>query len=463
MSTDAYLALPDEENIFKPLTRQGSSFYLIAALCLGLIATGVYAYLNQLFNGLGVTGMNQPVTWGVYITNFIFFIGISHAGTLISSILRIAQAEFRRPFTRAAEALTVFSLPFGALSVIVDLGRPGRLLNMIRDPQFLSPLVWDMLAVTTYLTFSSIYFYLALIPDIAECRDRLKGKIPGLQYKLYRMLALGWTGDSKQWRVVNFIMSILCVLLFMVVISVHTNVSFVFVMTLQPGWQSAIIAPYFVVGAIYSGVAFLVVIMATYRKVYKLQALVTDAHFNQLARFLTALVLFWFYFTFIEFLSVWYHNEPVHLILFNLKFYERYAVTFWVMITFCFIIPICVFPFPRMRKLPIMVVTCIIVNIGMWLERWLILIPNLTRPRLPYLLGSYGPSWVEIAITLSFFAAIVLLFLLFSRFFPILTVWELREAKEEEKEMVEEYIKLHPGIVGKLAADKGQEPSVSEI
>jgi molybdopterin-containing oxidoreductase family membrane subunit len=447
MKNEAHLALPDEENIFKPLTQQGSSFFIIGALCLGIIAIGVYAYLNQFFRGLGVTGMNRPVFWGVYITNFVFFIGISHAGTLISSILRIAKAEFRRPFTRAAEALTVFSLPFGALSVIVDLGRPDRLLNVVTDSQFLSPLIWDVICISTYLVFSTIYFYLALIPDIAECRDRLKDKVPSLQYHIYRILALGWRGEQRQWRIVNFLMSILCVFLFMVVISVHTNVSFVFVMTVQPGWQSAIIAPYFVLGAIYSGVAFLVVIMAIYRKVFRLEALVTDDHFNCLARFLTTLCMFWLYFTFVEFLTIWYHNEPSHMSIFDIKFFEQYATTFWIMIICCFFIPIMVFPFPRLRKIPILVSTCIIVNIGMWLERWTILIPNMIRPRLPYVLGSYTPTWVEISITASFFAAIILLFLLFSRFFPILTIWELREAKEEEKEKVEKYLRLHPEVV----------------
>ncbi len=150
---------------------------------------------------------------------------------------------------------------------------------------------------------------------------------------MYRILALRWRGDSKQWRIVNLLMSFLCVFLFMVVISVHTNVSFVFVMTVQPGWQSAIIAPYFVLGAIYSGVAFLVVIMAIYRKVYRLQALVTDEHFHDLARFLTALCIFWFYFTFVEFLTIWYHDEPSHMAVFTIKFFEQYSTTFWIMLT----------------------------------------------------------------------------------------------------------------------------------
>jgi molybdopterin-containing oxidoreductase family membrane subunit len=462
LTKDTHLVLPDEENIFKPLTHQRKSLFLLGALCLGVIIAGFYAYLNQILNGLGITGLNRPVYWGVYITNFVFFIGISHAGTLISSILRIARVEWRRPFTRAAEALTVFSLPFGALSVIVDLGRPDRLLKVISSPQILSPLIWDVACISTYLVFSTLYFYLALIPDISECRDRLEGKIPGIQFHFYRILALGWRGDPKQWRIVNLVMSILCIILFVVVISVHTNVSFVFVMTLQPGWTSAIIAPYFVLGAIYSGTAFLVIIMAIYRKVFRLHAIVTEEHFHNLARFLTVLCVFWFYFTATEFLSIWYHHEPAHMSIFEVKFFGGYSVTFWIMITCCLFIPMMVFPFRRMRKIPILIVTCIIVNIGMWLERWTIIVPNLVRPRLSYELGAYTPSWVEVLITVAFFSAILLLFLLFSRFFPILTIWELREAKEEEKDRTEKYLKLYPWMTKSLTSEKDSEQHNSE-
>ena len=261
-----------EEDVLQPIrTPRGPSFYLIAGSLAAVFAWGLAAWIWQIKNGLAVTGLNRPVFWGVYITNFVFFIGISHAGTLISSILRITNTEWRRPFTRAAEAVTVFSLPFGATCVIVDMGRPDRILHVLMHPHFTSPIIWDIMCISTYLLTSCLYFYLALIPDLAICRDRLTNVWP-LQRRLYRWLALGWTGTQAEWRRLNRLMGILCIFLFVLVVSVHTNVSFVFGMTLKPGWHTAVIGPYFVCGAIFSGVAMVIIIMALVRKLYHLEA-----------------------------------------------------------------------------------------------------------------------------------------------------------------------------------------------
>ncbi|MHC4340140.1 MAG: NrfD/PsrC family molybdoenzyme membrane anchor subunit [Planctomycetota bacterium] len=416
--------------VLSPIVWRRKSF-VVAVVVLSLLAAwGLFAYLTQLVWGLGVTGMNRPVFWGLYIINFVFFIGLSHAGTLISSILRIAKVEWRRPFTRAAEALTIFSLPFGAAAVIVDLGRPERALNVIFHANFTSAILWDVCCIGTYMLTSCIYFYLALVPDIAVCRDRLT-HVPGWLRRVYRILAAGWTGTEREWRRLERTLTMMSVFLFILVISVHTNVSFIFGMTLQPGWHSAVISPYFVVGAIYSGVAAVVIIVAAFRKMFHLERYITRAHFDSMRKFLISLCLFWFYFTFIEFLFTFYGHELPHMAVFDAKFFEEFSIVFWIMICCCFPIPLVLFCLKWTRTVPGLVITCAIVNVGMWMERFTVVIPSLTRPRLPYAEGAYWPTWVEWSITVGMFAGMALLYVLFTKFFPILTLWEVKEGREE--------------------------------
>ena len=260
-----------EASVLKPLKSPPGAGYRLTCYVLSLVVLAALgAWTWQIKNGLTVTGLNTPVFWGIYLVNFVFFIGISHAGTLISSILRITDTGWRRPFTRLAEAITVFSLPFGAVSVIVDMGRPDRLLNVLQYPHFSSAILWDVLCITTYLITSIFYFYMALIPDIAVCRDHLTTVSPA-RSALYRKLALGWTGSEAQHRVLNRILTGMSIFLFALVISVHTNVSFVFGMTTKVGWHTTILSPFFVLGAIYSGIAAVIVFAALFRKVFHLE------------------------------------------------------------------------------------------------------------------------------------------------------------------------------------------------
>ncbi|MFQ5501105.1 MAG: NrfD/PsrC family molybdoenzyme membrane anchor subunit, partial [Phycisphaerae bacterium] len=293
-----------EDNILlQPILHTGPKFYITVAVLLSVIALGVFAYLTQYREGLGVTGLGRPIYWGFYITNFVFFIGISHAGTLISAILRIVGAEWRRTITRSAEVITVMVIMFGVGNILIDLGRPDRMLNVIMFGRLQSPLLWDVCSITVYLTGSTLYLYLPLIPDIAILRDHTN-KHPWL----YRTLALGWTGTPKQHRVLEILISIMAVVVIPIAISVHTVVSFVFAMTIQPMWHSAIFGPYFVVGAIFSGIAALIVAMALIRWVYGLGEYLKKVHFNNLGLLLLVMSLFWFYFTASEFLTTFYGN-----------------------------------------------------------------------------------------------------------------------------------------------------------
>ncbi|MFQ6016213.1 MAG: NrfD/PsrC family molybdoenzyme membrane anchor subunit [Anaerolineae bacterium] len=428
-----------EQAIFRPLQQTGKGFYIVVGLLLLICSVGLFGYLQQLLLGLGVTGMNRPVFWGIYITNFVFFIGISHAGTLISAILRIVGAEWRRPFTRAAEAITVFSLPFGAASILIDMGRPDRILNVFIYGRFQSPILWDVTAISTYLLSSVVFFYLALIPDIAMCRDRLQN-LPSWRKWLYRILSLGWTGTERERRRMEKVIAGMAIFLTLLVVTVHTVVSWIFGMTLQPGWHTAIIGPYFLVGAIFSGVAAVAIVAAILRRLFHLEEYLTPKHFNYLGLFLLALALAWFYFTFAEFLTTVYGSEPAHMMVFFAKFSQEFGLAFYGMFLFCFLLPVPILALRKTRTITGIVIASVFINIGMWLERFTVVVPSLARPRMPYEWGVYNPTWVEWSITAAFFAGFFLLYVLFAKVFPVISVWEIKEAEEGAREALPERV-----------------------
>jgi molybdopterin-containing oxidoreductase family membrane subunit len=328
------LEIGEDEVLLDHVRRTGKGFYITFATLVALVLWGLYAYVTQLRYGLGVTGLSRQIFWGVYITNFVFFIGISHAGTFISAILRVAKAEWRRPISRSAELTTVFILLFGVGSVLVDLGRPDRMLYVIRYPHFRSPLLWDVVSITTYLTVSSICLYLALIPDLALLRDL------GEKRKwLYQILALGYRGTERQRHLLDKGISFMAILVIPVMITVHTVVSFVFAMTIQPMWHSAIFGPYFVVGAIFSGIAAVIMAIAVIRKVFRLEAYLKPVHFNNLGILLLVMTLLWFYFTAAEYVTVFYGSEPGEMSIFWSKLTGRFSLLFWIDFVLCFLIP----------------------------------------------------------------------------------------------------------------------------
>ncbi|HEX7425216.1 MAG TPA: NrfD/PsrC family molybdoenzyme membrane anchor subunit, partial [Terriglobales bacterium] len=279
--------------LFEPILQTGGRFYITVAVLLSIIAWAAFAWIKEMKQGLGITGLNRPVMWGLYITNFVFFIGISHAGTLISAILRLCHAEWRRAITRSAEVITVLVLFVGMSNIVIDMGRPDRVLYVIQYGHLRSPLLWDMISVTCYLTGSMIYLYLPLIPDIALIRERTTKRA-----WFYRLLSLGWSGTERQHRWLERGIAIMAVVVIPIAVSVHTVVSWVFGMTIQPMWHSTIFGPYFVVGAIFSGIAALIVAMAILRWAYHLEDYLRPIHFNNLGILLLVMTLLWFYFTF---------------------------------------------------------------------------------------------------------------------------------------------------------------------
>jgi molybdopterin-containing oxidoreductase family membrane subunit len=437
--------IAEDRPLFEHIWKTGKGFYITVSVLGALVLWGLYAYITQYRTGLGVTGLSRQIFWGVYITNFVFFIGISHAGTFISAVLRVLKAEWRRPISRLSELTTVFILMFGVGSVLIDLGRPDRMLYAIRYAHFRSPLLWDVCSIATYLTVSSICLYLALIPDIALLRD-----MGGKREWFYRALAVGWTGTADQHRRLDKAISAMSILVIPVMITVHTVVSFVFAMTIQPMWHSAIFGPYFVVGAIFSGVASVIVVMAILRKVYHLESYIKPVHFNNIGVFLMAMTLLWFYFTFAEYLTVFYGNEPIHMEIFWSKLAGKFAPLFWLHFVLCFVIPLPILAMRKTRTIEGTVIVSISIVLGMWLERFVIIVPTLTKQRMPVEGAFYIPTWVEWSIFVGCVSLFILLYTLFTKVFPIVPVWEVREGREKAAAQVAERVKSYMPDTGEM-------------
>ena len=430
---------PGEAVLLAPIERTGRGFYWTAGALVLLVLWGAWAYWTQWTDGLGVTGLHQPVSWGFYVTNFVFFIGISHAGTLISAILRLSKAEWRRPITRMAEVITVMVLFIGAGQILVDLGRPDRMLNIIRHGRYQSPLLWDATSISAYLTASIVYLYLPMIPDIAILRDRLPTR-----KLLYTVLAMGWTGSAHQQKVLNRAIAIMAILVIPIAVSVHSVVSFVFSMTLQPMWHSTIFGPYFVVGAIFSGIAALIVAMLVFRKAYGLEGYLKPIHFRYLGQLLLIMSLLWFYFTFAEYLTGYYGNAPEEMHVFWAKLTGPFWPFFWGMALTNFVIPlICLVRLGR-HAIGKVLTASLSVCVGMWLERYIIVVPTLSNPRLPFPAGHYWPTWVEWGEMMGSFALFALFYLLFTKLFPIISIWESREGREGIREVEERLLTYLP-------------------
>jgi len=423
------------EDLFRPLSRVSRRYLLVTLIAFIVGAAGLIAWSFQLRRGMGVTGLQRPVFWGIYIVDFVFWIGISHAGTLISAILRLTDAAWRKPVTRAAEAITVFALMIGGMFPIIHLGRAWLFYWLLPYPNsrliwpnFRSPLLWDLTAIVTYITGSVIYLYLPLIPDMAQLAEH---NTPWRR-KLYRALSLGWTGSDREWHALERAMKLMACIILAVAVSVHTVVAWDFAMAIAPMWHSTIFGPYFVVGAIYSGIAALLLAMAIIRKVLNLEVYLTRHHFDRLAKLLLLMSLLWFYFTMAENLTVWYGNEPKEMAVFGARTRAHYAPYFWTMMFLNFAVPFVLLGIRRLRTIRSVTIASVCVLIGMWLERFVIVVPTLANPRLPAASGFYAPTWIEVAITAATFAAMAMLYMIFAKLFPIIAVWEFKPHPQED-------------------------------
>jgi Ni/Fe-hydrogenase subunit HybB-like protein len=420
-----------EQVALGPLRHTTMQFTLVIVALGVIFLIGASLLMRQWWLGLGVTGLGRPVYWGVYLVNFVFFIGISHAGTLISAILRVTQAEWRRPITRIAEAITFFALILGLLQVWIDMGRPERIFYPFIWGRYQSPFLWDFTCIGVYLLSSTLYLYLPMMPDLARLRDRMTNA-PAWRRTLYRVLSLGWHGSHEQHRRLEKGIGIMAILIIPIAVSVHTVVSWIFGMTMQPMWHSTILGPYFVVGAIFSGIATLFLFMTIIRKAWHLEKWMGPKQYNYLGLLLLVMSAFWGYFTLNEYMTTGYGSLVYEASVLESKLSGEQSMIFYLMVFCNFIVPFAILIWRRGRTPVGTFIAGLSIVAGMWMERYTIVAPTLTRPSLGFEPALYLPTLTEAGITAGSLALFALLFLLFFKVFPSISIWEVEEGEAIE-------------------------------
>jgi len=412
-----------------PVHKRGDKLWLL--LLTIIIIVGIYAYYRQLRYGLEVTAMRDYTSWGIYISNFVFFVAISLVGSLVSSILKLSNAKWSIPLTRISEIIAIAAIICAAIIIIVDMGRPDRFLNVLIHGRIQSPIIWDVIIIFTYLMISILLLYLSLIPDLAVCRDRLSN-IPKWQKKLYRVFAVNWTGKPAQFKIIRRVSFILSVVVIPVAFAIHTVTSWLFSTTWRPGWDSTNLGPYFVSGALMAGAAVIIMAMFFIRRSLKLQEYITDLHFDHMGKLLVLLSLVYLYFNINEYLGPAFKMVGVEGEHITELFFGKYAFMYWIVQVFGLVLPIVVLIFKKARRpFPLLIISFLVI-MGAWLKRYLIVIPSLQHPYLPiqdvdesYL--HYVPTWEEWAITFASFAGVLLIITLLIRLVPVIPMWEIAE------------------------------------
>ncbi|RUM53908.1 MAG: hypothetical protein DSY87_02390 [Methylococcus sp.] len=421
-------------DVVRSIVETGPRYYVTLVTAIGVtLLCFFFPWFYQLYYGLGAAGMNHPTVWGTYLASFIFWIGLSHSGTLLSCVLHLTNSPWRKAMYRSAEAMTLFSLMVAATFVMVHVGRPWFIHwavpypnQMEMWPNFRSPLMFDVMAITTYLTGSSIFIYIGTIPDFAAVRDRTTG----WRNHMYALLSLGWRGTDKEWHCLHWAYTFLAVLIIPLAVSVHSIVSWDFALSIVPALHQTIFAPYFVVGAIYSGTAGIVTVMFVLRKYMDFGQYITKVHFDNLGKLLLLLCLIWTYINVVELFTGWYSGASTEHEALRYKLFGYYAPLYWEMILFCAVAPLlCIFRRFRTSFVPMLILS-IAINIGMYTERFLIVATSLSRQYLPDAWGLYVPSLVELSIILGSFALFVTLFLVFVKIFPSVSMYEVKETMD---------------------------------
>lgn len=417
-------------DIVATLGKPSRVYYLLLGLAITVFVIGVIALLFQVRFGLGMAGYTPPVMWGVYITTFVFWVGIAHSGTLISAILYLFRSAWRTSVYRTAEVMTVFAVMTAGLFPLIHVGRIWYAYWLFPYPNqrqlwvnFKSPLLWDVFAVSTYFTVSTLFLIVGLVPDVAAVRE----KVTGWRRKLYEITSLGWRGTDQQWRHYTRAYLYLAALATPLVLSVHSVVSWDFAMSIVPGWHATIFAPYFVAGAIYSGVAMVVTLLVPLRKVFKVERYITVDHFENLSKLLLLTGMIVGYAYFIEYFIAWYSGNPYERASFWNRAFGDYWWATWTMITCNGFLPIFLFFRKVRRSIPALFVLSLFVNLGMWFERFVIIVVSLSYEYEPYAMGHYTPSWVEWSILAGSFGWFFMWFLLFAKNFPTVSITEVKE------------------------------------
>lgn len=404
------------------------------ALLICICLVGMFAYYRQLKNGLVVTHMRDYVSWGIYISNFVFFVAISLVGSLITAIFRLANIHWSTPLTRIAEIIAVSAIAFASLIIIVDMGRPERLLNIFLHGRLQSPIVWDVIVIGTYFFISLLLLYLPMLPDM---KILIQQKNPKWTGKLYKFLGSFWKGSKEQFAISNKSIIVLSIMIIPVAFCIHTVTSWLFATTYRPGWDSTNFGAYFVSGAFLVGAGAVVVAMYVFRRYYKLEKYITESHFNRMGKAIVLLALLYLYFNVNEYLIPAFKMKKPEAAHLRELFSGEFAPMFWFAILVGMIIPIFVMITKRGRKPLPMFIAGIMVVVGAWFKRYLIVTPTLLHPFLPMQnvpesYKHYFPSWEEWAIAMGSLAGALLVITFFVRIFPIIPIHETITEKNEK-------------------------------
>lgn len=417
------------------ISKTGRSWYIVFGILLLVFLTGIYALIRQIDKGHIVTGMRDNVVWGVYIVNFIFFMGLSYAGALVSGTLHLFKTSWRAPVIRLAELITVISLAIGPFFIFFCVGRLERIPYILAFPRIQSPIVWDVIAILTDVFGAAIFLYVSFIEDFAILRDADDLQIAPWKKKMFRILSLGYRGTEKQKRILSFSRNVMAAMIIAIAIIVYSVLAWIFGVTLQPGWHSTIFGPYFVIAAIFSGVGLLIILMAIFRKIYHLEKYITLKHFVNLGIVLFVIAAFFGYFTFSDYLTKWYGSVKMDKILIDKLFTE--FKTYFIFANYVGILtPIIIIAIPRLRTIRNITAASVIALLALWVNRYIIIIPTLETPFLPiqdtrhdWLF--YSPTWVEWSLTAAGVAVFGMLFMIISKLAPIVSISELEEAAEK--------------------------------
>lgn len=413
------------------LTRRTSLAWFVGlGFSLALASVLLLSIVVLVLKGTGIWGLNNPVAWGFAIINFVWWIGIGHAGTLISAILLLLKQEWRTSINRFAEAMTLFAVSCAGLYPLLHVGRPWLAYwllpypnTMGMWPQFRSPLIWDVFAVSTYATVSLLFWYVGLIPDLATLRDRSQNKIGRV---VYGAAAMGWRGAARHWTRYETAYLLLAGLATPLVVSVHTVVSFDFAVSVIPGWHATIFPPYFVAGAIFSGFAMVMTLAIPLRSVFGLEGFITDRHLSNMAKVMLATGLIVVYGYAMEIFTAWYSGAPAEQYMVANRFFGPYAPQFWALLFCNGVVPQLMWFQKVRRKVWLLFLISIVINVGMWLERFIIVVTSLHRDYLPSSWGMYSPTFWDWAMYIGSIGLFFTLLLLFIRFLPMISIFEMR-------------------------------------
>ena len=436
-----HISTPDSERITADLYPQkfGPKGMLWTWSLVAICCFGAYAYFLQLKNGLVVTGMRDYASWGIYISNFVFFVAISLVGSLITAIFRLSDVHWSTPLTRIAEIIAVSAIVFASLIIIVDMGRPERFLNIFLYGRIQSPIIWDVIVIGTYFFISFLLLYLPLLPDL-QILNRYKEKNTNFLNRSYRFWGGFWKGTPDQVRISDRAINILCITIIPVAFCIHTVTSWLFATTYRPGWDSTNFGAYFISGAFLVGAGGVVVAMYVFRKAYHLEAYIHELHFDRMGKVLIMLALLYLYFNINEYLIPAFKMKKPEAEHLAELFTGRYALLFWTTIMVGMILPAIMLLFPQGRKPRPMFIAGSMVVVGAWFKRFLIVTPTLLHPFLP--MGDvpdnyrhYFPSWQEWAIAIGSLAGALLVITLFARVLPIIPIHETI-VEQHEKEQI---------------------------